>query len=235
MSERQSLVSRRFLVKVAMFGVVLVGAAVLANGLVGWYGRSAKAVGHTASTEIFDISIGQDRMTLAANTIRFETQRKSGTAERVDLYLTWPQLSGYSEETKSVFDDLTNTTKVVFLQISQSTMSKDMSGRFSAIYSHLVDGAPQSIKFGLKLYRFKPASGYGNEVLLTGKREGVDDYVVRCLMPEPSRPSTGGDCQRDVRLGRDLTVLYRFPVGLLSDWKALDEGITQYLKQRIDG
>lgn len=233
MPERTLLISSSFLFKLAIWGVVLAGFASLANVAVGWYGQSAKSVGHTASSEIFDISIGQDRLALAANTIRFETQRKSGKAERIDMYLTWPQLRGYSEDNKEIFDNVAASGAIIFLQISQSTMSKDMSGRFDAIYLHLVEDAPQDIKFGLKLYRFKPDAGYGDEVLLTAKREGADDYVVRCLMPTQSRPSTNGDCQRDVRLGHDLTVLYRFPVGVLGEWNHLDEAITTYLKQRL--
>lgn len=239
MPERKPLVSRLFLVKLGLFSLVLAGVAAAANVAVGWYGRSAATGGHSASTDTFDVGIGQDRLKLTANTIRFESQRKNGKADRIDLYLTWPQMAGYSEENRLLFEDLAETGKIIFVQISQSTMSRDMSGRFDAIYSHLVTGAPQEIKFGLKLHRFKPDAGYGNEVLLTAKRqdgdESADDYVVRCLMPTPERPSTNGDCQRDVRLGRDLTVLYRFPVALLSQWNALDQAVTQYLKQRIAG
>jgi hypothetical protein len=233
MAEKQKLVSGLLLVKSVIFLAVLAGAATVANLAVGWYGQSAKAVGHTTSSDNFDIAIGQDRLKLAANTIRFETQRKQGKTERVDMYLTWPQLAGYSEENHELFDGQTNSGKVIFLQLSQSTMSRDMSGRFEAIYSHLVLGEPQDIKYGLKLYRFKPDAGYGDEVLLTAKRDGLPDYVVRCLMPTPQRPSTSGDCQRDVRLGQDLTVLYRFPVGLLNQWQALDDGLVNYLQQRI--
>ncbi len=233
MPEKQKLVSGLFLVKSVVFLAVLAGAATVANLAVGWYGQSAKAVGHTTSTDNFDISIGQDRLKLAANTIRFDTQRKSGKTERVDMYLTWPQLAGYAQENQDLFDAKADSNRVIFLQLSQSTMSRDMSGRFEAIYSHLVQGEPQDIKFGLKLYRFKPDAGYGDEVLLTAKRDGLPDYVVRCLMPTPQRPSTSGDCQRDVRLGQDLTVLYRFPVSLLNQWQALDDGIVNYLQQRI--
>ena len=75
--------------------------------------------------------IGQDHIRLPANTIRFEEQRRPGRTERVDLYLTWPEMNGYSNDERIRFNDATRPESLIFLNLSQSTMSRDMSGRLA--------------------------------------------------------------------------------------------------------
>jgi hypothetical protein len=221
---------RRILVIFAV--LVLLTAALAAGGR--WLGERMALGGHTESREMYRVAIGQDRLTLAANTIRFGEQRHSGRAERIDLYLAWPELAGYSKDIKARFDDASNPDSLLFLQLSQSTMSRDMSGRLEPIYSRLFDGKAEPGPFGLTLHRLKPNSGYGREVILTAPRDGSSPpYVVRCLLPAPGEPATSGDCQRDIRAGEDLTVLYRFSSTLLRDWQHIDAAVQSFVAARL--
>jgi hypothetical protein len=185
--------------------------------------------GHTESTRTLAISIGEDTLQIPANTIRFEEQRHAGQAERLDLYLTWPGLEGYSHERRDSFDSIDRPDLLLFLQISQSTMSKDMSGRLQPIYDQLFDGEPAPFDHGLTLHHLRGSSGYGQEVLLTAARTGQPDYAVRCLLPSAGDKPTGGDCQRDIHIGRDLTVLYRFSSSLLKDWDHIDAAVQRFV------
>ena len=112
-------------------------------------------------------------------------------------------------------------------------MSRDMSGRLEPLYSGLFEGEPQQAAFGLTLHRLRADSGYGSETILTAKRPGKVDYVVRCLLPEPGESATNGDCQRDIRIGRDLTVLYRFSSALLKDWQHIDAAVRSFVEKRL--
>lgn len=53
----------------------------------------------------------------------------------------------------------TGPDALIFLQISQSTMSRDMSGRVEPIYRHLFEGEAQPGPAGLTLHNMKQNSG----------------------------------------------------------------------------
>lgn len=230
--EDSPLISTRFLA-IATCTIVALAAASFA---ISWFGRAygerLSLAGHSESGEILDITVGRDRLALAANTIRFEDQRHSGTAERVDLYLLWPEMTGYSTEQRRRFDDLTLRNSLIFMQLSQSTMSRDMSGRVEPIYRHLLEAQGGPGPAGLTRYDFKNGTGYDGESLFTGNPSGGSSYAIRCLMPESQEESGGSDCQRDIHVGEDLTVLYRFPSTLLADWQAIDLAVRDYIASR---
>jgi hypothetical protein len=49
------------------------------------------------------------------------------------------------------------------------------------------------------------------------------------MMPENESQSTSADCQRDIHIGRDLSVLYRFSSRLLPQWRAMEARLRDYL------
>jgi hypothetical protein len=230
--EDRPLISSRFLV-IATLSIMLLAVA---SFIISWfgqaYGERLALAGHSESTEILDITIGRDRIALPANTIRFEGQRLSGSTERVDLYLLWPDLTGYSSKERRRFDDLSSSQNLVFLQISQSTMSRDMSGRVEPIYRHLLQPEPSQGPAGLTLQTFRDGTGYEGETLLTAPQADGTLYAIRCLLPGSTGEATSSDCQRDIHVGEDLTVLYRFSSRLLGDWQAIDAAVRDYVSSR---
>lgn len=233
MVEERPLISSGFVCRL-MAGVAVLAALTVAICVGGnWLGEKISLAGHTTDTKPISITIGDDTIRLAANTIRFPSERTDGAAERVDLYLTWPQMQGFSEADRLRFDDISQSSSLIFLQISQSTMSRDMSGRLGPIYSQLMDGAPYAGPFGLTAHRLRADAGYNGEILLTAPRSGEADYVVRCLLPSSPASATSGDCQRDVKLGKDLSVLYRFSSNQLRDWRTMDAAVQDFVKTRL--
>ncbi|MBB3964566.1 hypothetical protein [Rhizobium metallidurans] len=231
--EESPLLSTGFLIRTTII-IALLAALTVAISIGGrWFGARVSLAGNTDSTAQVTLTIGQDTLQLQENTIRFPSQRHGGSADRADLYLTWPQMQGYSSENRDRFDDTAKSSDLIFLQVTQATMSRDMSGRFEPIYSHLVDPTPQPYANGMTLRRFRADSGYGEEVLLTAPRQGRPDYVVRCLLPATPELSTSGDCQRDIRVGRDLSVLYRFSSRQLAQWEHIDAAIAQFVETRL--
>jgi hypothetical protein len=229
------LLSNRILYR-AVAAIVILIALTLALTIGGrWLGERIALAGHTDDTQDVRIVIGQDRLTLPANTIRFREQRHAGPADRVDLYLAWPEMRGYGKDIKARFDDVNHPESLIFLQLSQSTMSRDMSGRLDPIYAHLFEGEPQAADLGLSLHHLRRDSGYGREVVLTAPRPGADPYVVRCLLPQAGEQPTSGDCQRDIRVGEDLTVLYRFSSQLLGDWQHIDAAVQSFVAGHLGG
>ena len=232
--ELQPLLSPRFVYKLTAVVALLVALTAALSFCGRWFGQQLALAGHTASRETYDIFIGQDHLRLPANVIRFDNQRATSIVERIDLYLTWPGLEGYSDETRHLFNDVNRPESLIFLQIAQSTMSRDMSGRLAPIYRHVLADTPQDGPAGLNRYDAKPDSSYAGEVFFAAERgDERQPYVVRCLLPESSAASTSADCQRDVHMGKDLTVLYRFSGKLLPQWRTIDASIESFVRERL--
>jgi len=215
----------------ALAGFAALTAAITVGGHR--LGQDIALGGHTDRETPISVAIGSDTLTLAANTIRFPSERADGAAERVDLYLTWPEMQGYRADNSLRFNDVSQSSSLLFLQISQSTMSRDMSGRLEPIYSHLIEGNAFAGPHGLTGHRLKVEAGYNGEVLLTAPRSGEPDYVVRCILPKRPQDATSGDCQRDIKLGNDLSVLYRFSSAQLGDWQHIDAAIRRFVESRL--
>ena len=231
--DEQPLISSRLIYRLTA-GVAVLAALTVAITIGGrWLGEKISLAGHTADTKPITATIGEDTLRLGANTIRFPSERVSGVAERVDLYLTWPQMQGYSDADRLRFDDISQASSLIFLQLGQSTMSRDMSGRLEPIYSHLMEGDAFAGPHGLTAHRLRVDAGYNGEVLLTAPRAGEPDYVVRCILPTSADQATSGDCQRDIKVGKDLSVLYRFSSHQLGDWQAMDAAVQNFVKTRL--
>jgi hypothetical protein len=222
--------------RLLLTSVVIIGLLALASLAITIYGKLYGAqlalAGNSDSLDKYEIAIGRDVVRLPANTIRFEQQRRNGAAERVDLQLHWPSMEGYSHARRRAFDDPGQAQPLIFLQISQSTMSRDMSGRVEPIYRHLLTGPEESIAAGLQLHHFKAGTGFEGEVLLTGETSDGSPYAVRCLIPSDDKLASSSDCQRDIHVGEDLSVLYRFSSHLLPDWQQIDTAVRDYVSKR---
>jgi hypothetical protein len=123
---------------------------------------------------------------------------------------------------------------VIFAEFSQSIMSRDMSGRYEPIYKRLFTDVERPGPGGLTIHEFDPKSGYGSEHILTAERKGEPPYVVRCILPRDGAPSSSADCQRDVHVGRDLTLLYRFSSRLLDQWADIDKAMVDFANRAIE-
>ena len=232
--EKAPLISDQFLKRVTIWISALALLTLVLNFFGQWYSRHMQQGLHTADTNPVDIFIGPDHLSLPANVIRFPEQRVPGEMESLSLYLLWPSLEGFTEENRAAFNRISPDDRLIFLQISQSTMTLDMSGRLGPIYSRLFDGPAEPGPQGLALHRFKEGSGYGSEVMLSASGEdGEQHFAIRCLLPELSSNPNGTDCQRDIAVGDDLSVLYRYPFELLKNWKEIDAAVSQYISSHL--
>ncbi|WP_165219663.1 hypothetical protein [Affinirhizobium pseudoryzae] len=228
-SEHEPLLSTALITKVtgAMTALALLAGAISYAGH--WYGRTLALAGHTDNPQVISVSIGSDTIAVPANMIRFREQRKEGAAERLNLYLAWPEMQGYTQALAARFDQLDLSNSLIFVELTEATMSRDMSGRLEPIYTRLFEGEPEDAGNGLTLHRLRADSGYGGEAVLTATRPGKPDYVVRCVLPVPEHPAGSGDCQRDIHVGEGLSVLYRFSSTLLPAWDHIDAAIATFV------
>ncbi|UVK45104.1 hypothetical protein BPNPMPFG_000602 [Mesorhizobium sp. AR07] len=189
-----------------------------------WFGHSIAMAGYTDDATIHRVVIGNNVITVPANAIRFAQARRDGIASRLDLYLRYPQMDGYSEAARDDFNHMGIAKNIIFLSLEQQMMSRDMSGRFAPIYSALIVQPGIPGPDGTTVYGFNEKSGYLNEVLVVGKRPGKAPFVARCLSG-PNAEESLAPCERDILVGEDLSLTYRFPKEFLGDWQALDASI----------
>ncbi len=193
-----------------------------------FFGHKISLGGHTEDRSIREIVIGDNVLHIPANMIRFNRQRRDGVAERVDLYLHWPEMQGYSPDLENDFNDAGNGKKLLFLAFEARQATHDMSGRYGPVYLPLTEGPGEPGPATLKVQRFRSDSGFVDEELLASpQHSGKQPFVARCLNNNSSQDILAA-CQRDVFVGSDLQLTYRFPRELLKDWQALDMAIMQF-------
>ncbi|MBB2970891.1 hypothetical protein [Mesorhizobium sp. RMAD-H1] len=223
-----SITESRFFTRVfyAFLGLAILSAAINLGGR--YFGPLIALGGHTDDVTVREIVIGNNVLTIPANMIRFPAQRRDGVANRVDLYLKWPEMAGYSAQARSEFNFTAARRQLLFLSIEPRTMSRDMAGRYLPIYSALIELPGTPGPAGLTLYSFRQTSGYINEELAVSSTGGdTPDFVARCLEENVAKEMAGA-CERDIQFGDGLQLLYRFPRHLLGEWRALDEAVRSF-------
>lgn len=205
-------------------GLALLSGVISLGGK--WAGRSIAMAGHTDDTTVYEIVIGNDVLAVPANAIRFEAARRSGVAARLDLYLRWPQMDGYSHEARDAFNHADGARNILFLTFDVPMMSRDMTGRFEPIYRALVEGPGRAGPAGLTVYPFTEKSGYVDEVLVVGDEGGNHPFVARCLAGDAARESLA-PCERDIHIGDGLNLTYRMPAELAGSWREVDEAVRE--------
>ncbi len=207
------------------------GALVALSLLISFGGREIGARlsmgGHTDDASVREIVIGNDVLSVSENHIRYPEQRRDGIANRLDLYALWPNLDGFTESSRSAFNNMDAEKKLMFLSFEQRTLSRDMSGRLEPIYRKMNLGAGEQLSNGLVRYKLPESAGFVDEYLLVGLRNGDKTFVARCL-DETKATTTLAACDRDIHVGDDLVMMARFPSALLADWKALDVKLSAF-------
>lgn len=189
-----------------------------------WFGHSIAMAGYSDDKTIREVVIGNNVIAVPANAIRFDRARHDGVASRLDLYLRYPAMDGYSDAARDDFNGRGPVKNIIFLSFEEQMMSRDMSGRFAPIYSALITQPGSPGPGGTTLYAFKEKTGYLDEMLAVAHRPGQDPFVARCLSG-PSAEESLAPCERDIHVGDNLSLTYRFPQAFLANWQALDKAI----------
>ncbi len=225
-------VDSAFMLKIFYCFLGLAGASVLISFAGKQLGQSIAMAGHTDDSTVHEIVIGNNVLSIPANEIRFEHERRGGVTVRLDTYLRWPAMAGYSEDASDEFNHVGKSNTIMFISFSEKVMSRDMSGRMAPIYNALITRPGIPGPGATMLYGFKQKSGYLNEVLAVANRGNSVPFVARCLTGEAVTTSLA-PCERDIHIGDGLSMTYRFPHHLLGSWKALDAKMVAYAQNRL--
>lgn len=128
-------INTKILKKLTIIAITLLIAAVAMFATAHFFGDSLSRAGHSSSTKNLEIVIGNEYLRVPSNKVRFYSQRSSGAHEKLDLYIHWPSLSGYRDSLSSDFNNSNEDKNLVFISIEPRSMSFDMSGRVTPIYT----------------------------------------------------------------------------------------------------
>jgi hypothetical protein len=204
--------------------LALAGLSLLINVGERAVGSRIALGGHSDRVKRYEIVVGNDVLSVPENMIRLPEQRRTGEAQRLDLYVSWPRLAGYNANEAATFNGALAGSNLLFLSFEERVMSRDMTGRYEPIYKFLTDGEGTRGPLGLTRYKLKSKAGYLNEALYVGPEQSSGHrFVARCI--EESSEHLIAPCERDIQVGTNLSAVLRFPAPLLEDWRALDAAI----------
>lgn len=212
----------------SLFAFAAVMLALLATRLVG---DELVRGGHPGNETARQIVIGDEVLRVPGNLIRFAGQRHAVALERLDLYMRWPDLTGYTEADSEAFNQARGGSSIIFVTLEPRRMSLDMSGRIAPLYSKFFEGAEMNAGFGLKRRRLSDKAGFLDEDLYY-EADAPYPFAARCVRGE-ARFATPY-CLRDIHVGSDLTVTYRFHLSLISSWMELDRAIRARVQAMLE-
>jgi hypothetical protein len=164
-------------------------------------------------------TLAGERLTVPGNALRFASTLRGGTVDRVELILRWPGLEGFTDANAEDFRDSSSLAPLIYVTIAPRDTPLDMDDRLSSVYAGYFAGDPLAGPSGLTGRNMTADSGYGGEEVYYA-RSGPVRYAVRCVAEaSPEVPAT---CIRDVNIGGNLSMLYRFNRFYLGDWAAMD-------------
>ena len=222
-------ISPKIIKKVTLIAVTLLIAALAMFTTAHLFGDNLSRAGHSSSTKKLEIVIGNEYLKVPSNKIRFYSQRSSGAHEKLDLYIHWPSLSGYRDSLSSDFNNSNEDKNLVFITIEPRTMSFDMSGRVTPIYSQFFEGKPIATNSGLIKQPLSAKGGFIDEDLFYAASSPYP-FATRCVR---EAASTTPFCIRDIHIGKNLMLTYRFHQKYLRDWIELEQSVRALIKSMI--
>jgi hypothetical protein len=208
-------------------GAALVVAAILALGYATRVGIDAYRASLTLSGLSDDatpvpLTVAGERLTIPRNMLRDAAVSAGSDQKQADLVLHWPSLEGYSKSLAADFKDGSASAPLVYVTIGPRTVPLDAAARLENVYARYFVGDALPAPEGLTARRLSLDSGYDGEIVYFAAG-GADRFVARCLAD--AAPETPATCLRDIGIGRNMTLLYRFNRDIVRNWKELDAGM----------
>ena len=200
---------------------------------IGWLGGEALKAGFSTDASPVTVIIADEPLSVPQNMIRFADQRRAGLAKRLDLVVHWPSMQGYGNTLAPAFDNVSGAAPILFLTLEKRQTGVDSTGRLINLYARFFDDDevdPDGVPAGLIKRRLQPGHGYDSEEIFF-EAGSTHPFVAICTRPDGTGiPVT---CLREVHIGHDLSVTYRFRRPLLANWRGL-EGAVRALVASFD-
>lgn len=204
------------------------GAALAAETARTHFAAETAAPRFTDEVRPVVITVGAEELAVPANMIADAGQRRGGSQERLDLTLHWPTLDGYNASNASLFARNDARLLQAWIAPGPGVFDPASGTAQTATRSGELDGLMEEIRpvaGGLFARAFAATSPYAGEEIAYEAAAiadgGLPRFAARCEISKEEAAT----CLRRVALAGGLTLTYRFPRALLTEWGRLDRRV----------
>jgi len=186
----------------------------------------------TDATRAIALVVGPARFQIPANYLLAASARRGGAVKDLALIAMLPDLEGYTLGAAQEFTANAPESRVVHLMLKSGQAVLPEQERIDRIYMmQVANPKGEQGPYGLRQYAFRADSGYHAQDLFVGATD-AGPMVLLCtkLTPDVLSPS----CLRDLPLGNDLSLSYRFKRAQLAQWRAIDTGMRALIASFMD-
>ncbi|MBO6816655.1 MAG: hypothetical protein JJ891_17500 [Rhizobiaceae bacterium] len=224
----EPLISRKLAGRLIIACILLSAFAGILYVSANMFGDRISRGGHAVESNLLNIRIGQNDLQVPNNSIRFPYQRTNGFTSKLDLYLHWPSLSGYTDALKEEFNQESGRSDIVFLTLEERSMRFDMAGRIKPIYSRFFSGKKENLQHGLVRQPLDQEAGFIDEDLYYSANQ-QRPFAARCVRDNAEIATPF--CISDIQVGKNLMLTYRFHKKFLPKWLEMDQALRAYTNE----
>ncbi len=188
------------------------------------------------SEEPIAIDVASMKFAIPANYTVFPRDRRGGERDEVWLYALWPTLSGYAPSRREDFIENPADTRRIDILIAERTSPFSERERIDILYMpQTIDTRGARTPYKLIKYEFKeqranvPTSGYAGAELYLGEVAEKEIAAIFCMKERDDVMSP--ECWRELELGPDVTLTYRFKRPYLAEWRKIDAEVRAFVER----
>jgi len=222
-------------------GIFLATLVLCAVFLYYYVGPSVDEIGGNVpspaiSEERVALTVGGNNFNIPANYTVYPRDRRGGDRDQIAIYLLWPTLSGYSPARREDFVENAPDTRRIDVTLKKRTSAFSEAERIENLYMpQTIDRRGVRTPYGLIRYDFTqrrknvPTNGYADSNLFVGKTS--DEKVIAMFCFKEVAEIDSLDCWREYEMSSTITIIYRFKKAYLQEWRAIDEGVRQFVEE----
>ena len=185
--------------------------------------------GFSSDTTSVNIEIGDTRLFVPRNIMRFQDQRESSALSTLDLFVQWPSMKGFTKQDVATFQNINGTSELVFITLEAGEPLNSPQKKLDGLYRRYFSKAPWRGPAGLIGNALDSSSGYLSEDVLYTKHND-ELFLTRCLQEGKSETNNLlPTCIYEFTFEDGINVYVRFHRSHLAEWQALDERIKRLL------
>ena len=185
--------------------------------------------GFSSDTASTNIEIGDTRLFVPRNMIRFRDQRESSTLSTLDLFVQWPSMKGFTKQDAATFQNINGTSALIFITLEAGEPLNPAQKKLDGLYRRYFSKAPWRGPAGLIGNALDNSSGYLSEDVLYIKRND-ELFLTRCFQEgKGETKNLLPTCIYEFTFEDGINVYVRFHRSHLAEWQLLDERIKRLL------
>ena len=185
--------------------------------------------GFSSDTASTNIQIGDTRLFVPRNMIRFREQRERSSLSTLDLFVQWPSMKGFAKQDAATFQNINGSSALIFITLETGEPLNPAQKKLDGLYRRYFSKSPWRGPAGLIGNALDSSSGYLSEDVLYTKHNG-ELFLTRCLQEgKAETDNLRPTCIYEFTFEEGINVYVRFHRSHLAEWQVLDERIKRLL------